>query len=80
MKCYDCIALELICGNECDGTDAICMAGEPDREFKDGSFGCFRRSIPKLKKDIAAFNKRRAEEMGAMAESFMKEEAGESLI
>ena len=73
MRCYDCIALEVTHGYETGGTDERCVVGEPEHEFKDGGFGCRRRSIDKLKKDIKTENEKIAKDMGAMADFFLSQ-------
>lgn len=52
MKCEYCIALmdDSIYGHE--ATEWWCGVGEGEREFADGSIGCNRRSIDKLKRDM----------------------------
>ena len=57
MKCEDCIALRNDSGYEHSATEFWCAVGEEEFEFADGSIGCKRRSVEKLKRDIEAQNK-----------------------
>ena len=57
MKCENCIALRDDSGYERDATECWCAVGEEDIEFADGSIGCKRRSIQKLKRDIDIQNR-----------------------
>jgi hypothetical protein len=52
MKCEYCIALRNDSGYEHSATEFWCAVGEEEIEFADGSIGCMRRSIQKLKRDI----------------------------
>ena len=71
MKCEHCIALRDDSGYEHNATEWWCTVGEEEREFADGSIGCARRSIQKLKRDIAAQNKIEQEAFTKECESFM---------
>ena len=57
MKCEHCIALRDDSGYEQYATDWWCAVGEEEIEFADGSIGCKRRSIQKLKRDIETQSK-----------------------
>ena len=57
MKCEHCIALRNDSGYEHSATEFWCAVGEEEVEFADGSIGCGRRSIQKLKRDIEIQNK-----------------------
>ena len=52
MRCDGCIALRNDSGYEHDATEFWCAVGEQEREFSDGSIGCMRKSIEKLKRDM----------------------------
>ena len=57
MKCDHCIALRNDSGYERDATEWWCAVGEEEKEFADGSVGCNRKSIQKLKRDIVTEDK-----------------------
>lgn len=52
MRCEHCIALIDDGGYERDATEWWCAVGEEEVEFADGTIGCKRRSIDKLKRDM----------------------------
>ena len=52
MKCENCIALRNDSGYEHDATEFWCAVGEEEIEFSDGSIGCMRKSVEKLKRDM----------------------------
>jgi hypothetical protein len=49
MKCINCPAL---CREGYEYPEEYCFLGEEDIEFKDGSIGCHRKSISKIKRDL----------------------------
>mgnify|MGYP003301849014 CR=1 FL=1 len=57
MRCEHCIALRDDSGYEHNATEWWCAVGEEEIEFADGTIGCKRRSIQKLKRDIEIQNK-----------------------
>lgn len=57
MRCEHCIALRDDSGYEHNATEWWCAVGEGEIEFADGTIGCKRRSIQKLKRDIEIQNK-----------------------
>ena len=71
MKCEHCIALRDDSGYEHNATEWWCVVGEEEREFADGSIGCTRRSVQKLKRDIDAQNKIEQEAFAKECDSFM---------
>jgi hypothetical protein len=46
MKCENCIA------SKHENDDYWCGVGEIEQEFSDGSYGCRRRNIGKLERDL----------------------------
>ena len=52
MRCDCCPAARDDSGYEHDAEEFWCAVGEEEIEFKDGSIGCRRRSVEKLKADI----------------------------
>lgn len=57
MRCDNCIALKNDSGYERNATEWWCAVGEEEIEFADGTIGCKRRSITKLKKDMEVQDK-----------------------
>ena len=57
MRCEHCIALRDDSGYEHNATEWWCAVDEEEIEFADGTIGCKRRSIQKLKRDIEIQNK-----------------------
>lgn len=52
MRCDSCLAAKDDSGYEHNATEFWCAVGEEEREFADGSVGCLRRSVEKLKQDM----------------------------
>lgn len=74
MKCDCCPALNNDEGYEHSAEDWWCELGETEHEFKDGSCGCKRKSIEKIKADLKACreieNEAFADECGKMVDFF----------
>lgn len=71
MKCENCIALRNDSGYEHNATEFWCAVGEEEIEFADGSIGCKRGSIQKLKRDIEAQDKIAEEAFVQECDSFI---------
>lgn len=70
MRCECCIALRCDTSYEYGDVDCWCAVGEEEIEFTDGTIGCRRRSINKLKKDIETQRKIEEEAFVKEAEAF----------
>lgn len=79
MRCEECIALKDDSGYEHSATESWCAVGEEEREFADGSVGCMRKSVEKLKRDMKMQaemeNQAFAEECGRFVEFMETQEA-----
>jgi len=75
MKCENCPALGNNSGYEHDADEWWCNLGEEDKEFNDGSTGCNRKSLSKIKRDLEIARKIDAEafatECGKFCESMV---------
>lgn len=83
MRCEHCIALKNDGGYEHDAEEYWCAVGEEEIEFTDGTLGCRRRSVEKLKRDMKVANELEceafAEECGRFLDFLASEEADSSL-
>ena len=72
MRCDCCPAARDDSGYEHDATEYWCAVGEEEREFADGSVGCLRRSVEKLKEDMKIQSDLECEAFAEECSSFLE--------